>query len=173
MGISAGCVTEGRKAAFDQKLEHIENGKAILSGVAISASQAAEAGIKIAADGAKRDGMALLAFADVDFDDLLALRPELVEVNADVRQQLKTDALYAQYIERQAKDVESLRRDEAHVIPLDFDYAALTGLSAELQQKLVKARPTTLGQAGRVEGMTPAALTLILAKLRRDSRKRA
>lgn len=173
LGIELGIVSDARKSIYEAKAENIEHGKKALSDVQVSASEAAKAGIKIAADGAKRDGMALLAFADVAFEDLLKLRPELDAVNTDIRQQLKRDALYARYIERQAKDVENLRRDEAHTIPLNFDYAALTGLSAELQQKLAKARPNTLGQAGRVEGMTPAALTLILAKLRRDSRKRA
>lgn len=173
LGIELGIVSDARKSTYEAKAENIERGKKALSDVQVSASEAAKAGIKIAADGAKRDGMALLAFADVAFEDLLKLRPELDAVNTDIRQQLKRDALYARYIERQAKDVETLRRDEAHTIPLNFDYAALTGLSAELQQKLAKARPNTLGQAGRVEGMTPAALTLILAKLRRDSRKRA
>ena len=173
LGIEIGCVTDGRRELFQRKMEKIESGRSALASVRISASEAAKSGIKISADGAKRDGAALLAFTDVEFDDLLALRPELEVVAPEIRVQLKRDALYAQYIERQAKDVESLRRDEAHEIPLDFDYEALSGLSSELQQKLKATRPATLGQAGRVEGMTPAALTLILAKLRRSARKQA
>lgn len=173
IGIELGCVSGDRRAVFLKKMDHIEQGRSALAGIQISASEAAKAGIKISADGAKRDGAALLAFTDVEFGDLLALRPELECISPEIRVQLKRDALYAQYIERQAKDVESLRRDEAHEIPSDFDYEGLTGLSFELQQKLKATRPVTLGQAGRVEGMTPAALTLILAKLRQRARKRA
>lgn len=173
MGVDAGCVTDARRHTFLQKMDLIESGRNALNSVSVSASEAAKAGINISADGAKRSGAELLAFADVEFDDILSLRPELDSVDSRVRQQLKRDALYAQYIERQAKDVERLRKDEAHAIPLDFNYASLKGLSNELRQKLLKTRPGTLGQAGRVEGMTPAALTLILAKLRQGARKQA
>lgn len=173
IGIEIGCVSDQRKALFLKKMEYLALGRSALADVKIGASEAGKSGIKISADGAKRDGAALLAFTDVEFEDLLALRPELDSVAPEIRVQLKRDALYAQYIERQAKDVESLRRDEAHEIPSDFDYENLTGLSFELQQKLKTVRPVTLGQAGRVEGMTPAALTLILAKLRQSARKRA
>lgn len=173
LGIEAGCVSDDRREMFNTKMEQLNAGREALGGVSITASEAAKSGINISADGAKRDGLELLAFADVQFEDLLGLRPELGEVDANVRLQLKRDALYAQYIERQAKDVESLKRDEAHLIPSSFDYEGLTGLSNELRQKLLAARPSTLGQAGRVEGMTPAALTLILAKLRQTARKQA
>ncbi|CAN0591293.1 unnamed protein product [Ectocarpus sp. 12 AP-2014] len=173
IGINAGCVSERRKSQFLAKMEHIEAGRKLLGSVSITASEAAKSGINISADGAKRDALQLLAFADVNFADVLTLRPELEMVHEDIRLQLKRDALYAQYIERQAKDVEKLKRDEGHIIPSDFDYEALKGLSNELRQKLMLSRPDTLGQAGRVEGITPAALTLILAKLRQSTRKQA
>ena len=172
-GKEIGCVGEARAAAFGVKMEALASGKRQLESVEVSASEAAKSGIRIAADGQKRSAAALLAFADVDFSDLLSLRPELDEISPAIRDQLKRDALYAQYIERQKQDVENLRRDEAHAIPADFDYNALNGLSHELRQKLERSRPETLGQAGRVEGMTPAALTLILAKLRQRERKHA
>jgi tRNA uridine 5-carboxymethylaminomethyl modification enzyme len=172
-GIEIGCVGEGRAAMFDAKMDALASGRRQLECVEVSASEAAKSGIRIAADGQRRSAAALLAFADVDFPDLLSLRPELKEISSSIRDQLKRDALYAQYIERQRQDVENLRRDEAHAIPSDFDYSALNGLSHELRQKLEWARPETLGQAGRVEGMTPAALTLILAKLRQRARKHA
>jgi tRNA uridine 5-carboxymethylaminomethyl modification enzyme len=173
VGLKAGCVSFDRERRFEEKMEQIEIGRNALNAVQITASEAAKAGINISADGARRNGAELLAFADVQFKDVLALRPELDVVDESVRIQLKRDALYAQYIERQAKDVENLKRDEAHAIPSDFRYDALTGLSNELRQKLIAARPDTLGQAGRVEGVTPAALTLILAKLRQNARKQA
>ena len=151
----------------------IVKGRNRLADLSITASEAADAGVRIAADGQRRDGFSLLAFADVGFSTLVSLRPELSDIPTEIQDQLKRDALYAQYIQRQQKDVESLKKDEAQAIPEDFDYDQLTGLSHELRQKLLKTRPSTLGQAGRVEGMTPAALTLILAKLRQKERKQA
>jgi tRNA uridine 5-carboxymethylaminomethyl modification enzyme len=173
MGIGIGCVGPERGQAFEAKMEALAAGRARLNEVFISPAEAAEAGVRVATDGPKRSGYEILAFADVEFGVLEALRPELAVVPVEIQEQLKRDALYASYVERQAKDVESLRRDEAHEIPANFDYEKLTGLSNELRLKLSAVRPETLGQAGRVEGMTPAALTLILAKLRQNARKRA
>ncbi len=173
LGIDLGCVGKSRAEVFSRKMEQLDMARVRLDDLSISAQDAAARGIKIAADGRKRTGNELLSFADVSFDDVLAFHPELADVPDDIRAQLKRDALYAQYVERQARDVETLRRDEAHRIPGGFDFDALSGLSNELKQKLNRARPETLGQAGRVEGMTPAALTLILAKIRQDDRKRA
>ena len=170
-GIGLGCVGTARQAEFARKMDALESGKARLGRVRVSASEAADAGIRISRDGAARTGPELLAFADVGFEDLLALRPELSDIRAEIQEQLKRDSLYAQYVARQAKDVDNLRRDEAHAIPADFDYGILGGLSNELRQKLAAVRPETLGQAGRVEGMTPAALTLILARLRMAERR--
>lgn len=171
LGLSVGCVGERRRAAFNSKMEALEAGRVRLENLTVSASEAASQGVRIAKDGAKRNGLELLAFADVEFDTIKALRPEVSDIDADIQAQLKRDALYAQYVKRQAQDVESLRKDEAHAIPSDFDYEALTGLSHELKQKLAQVRPETLGQAGRVEGMTPAALTLLLARLRKGDRQ--
>ncbi len=171
LGLAAGCVGDTRKQAFERKMEALEAGRNQLSGLEISASEAADKGVRIARDGGKRSGLELLAFADVEFDVISGLRPEISDIPADIQLQLKRDALYAQYVKRQAQDVESLRKDEAQEIQPDFDYAGLTGLSHELKQKLMRVRPETLGQAGRVEGMTPAALTLLLARLRKGNRQ--
>ena len=173
LGVEMGCVGETRRHEFSQKIEAIEEGRAHLEAESVTANEAAASGIRIAADGQRLSCYSLLSFADVDFDAIVALRPELGGISAEIGQQLKNDALYAQYIARQARDVASLHRDEAHQIPLDFDYEALNGLSNELKQKLMAVRPETLGQAGRVEGMTPAALTLILARLRQRLRNSA
>ncbi|MXQ08249.1 tRNA uridine-5-carboxymethylaminomethyl(34) synthesis enzyme MnmG [Alphaproteobacteria bacterium GH1-50] len=173
LGISAGCVGSRRQELFENKMEALSAGKERLDSVTISSREAAGAGIKVSVDGPKRNGNDLLAFADVEFDTILAIWPDLAEIAPEIREQLKRDALYAQYIARQAKDVASLKKDEAQAIPTDFDYASLDGLSHELRQKLEKVRPATLGQAGRVEGMTPAGLTLILARLRRQARQSA
>ena len=171
-GAEIGCVSSERMAAFEAKSEQLAIGRHSLTGYSVSGKDVEKLGVRIAG-GRKRSAYDVLSFADVTFEDVAALDESLASIELEVGEQLKRDALYAHYIERQARDVASLRRDEAHEIPLEFDYSALVGLSNELQQKLTKVRPATLGQAGRVEGMTPAALTLILARLRKQMRRKA
>ncbi len=171
VGIDIGCVGTMRQDVFAAKMSALSSGRQRLDSIWISAPEAANAGIRIAEDGTKRSGTDLLSFADVEFADIAGLRPAIADISEEIQDQLKRDALYANYIERQRRDVEALRKDEAHPLPLDFDFDGLSGLSNELRQKLKKTRPATLGQAGRVEGMTPAALTLILARLRQRERR--
>ena len=106
------------------------------------------------------------------FDTLEKLNPCLADVDDTSREQIEKDALYANYIERQNRDVEMIKRDEAQTIPDEFDFNAIEGLSCELRSKLSQVRPDNLAQAGRIDGMTPAALTLILARLRRTKREK-
>ena len=108
----------------------------------------------------------------MDAARLAKVWPELAELDADIVRQVERDAIYAGFIERQSLDVAAMRRDEGLRIPEDLNYLGVAGLSNELQQKLTKVRPATLGQAGRIDGMTPAALALILAKIRHASAKR-
>ncbi len=173
IGLGVGCVGPARQSAFDQKMELIDRGRVSLQEITITASDASSQGIRISESGPARSALELLSFADTKFDDLIALAPELSLVDHEVRQQLKCDALYASYIERQKRDVAALKKDEGQAIPPDFDFVSLTGLSAELCAKLECVRPDTLAQAGRIEGMTPAALTLILARLKQNQRRRA
>ncbi len=173
VGLDLNCVRSGRRKMFSEKMDALSDVTARLNEATISASQAAASGVRISADGQKKSAYQLLSFVDVAFDKVQSLFPEFANVSRETGEQVKRDALYANYIERQAKDVQALRKDEGISIPADFDFAGLTGLSNELRQKLGKTRPETLGQAGRVEGMTPAALTLILAKLRKSDLKRA
>jgi tRNA uridine 5-carboxymethylaminomethyl modification enzyme len=107
-----------------------------------------------------------LAIEAVTWDTLLAIDPALAEIDSDIQDQLAKDALYANYIDRQKKDIEALRRDEAQVIPTGFEFASIEGLSNELKSKLDSVRPANLAQASRIDGMTPSALLLILSKLR-------
>ena len=172
LGLAIGCVGEKRREAFGRKMETLGSARAQLESQSYSPNQAAAAGIRIGQDGQRRSAFALLAFPDVGFDDILQLDPSLASLDAEVREQIARDAMYATYIDRQAVEVEALRRDESHEIPMDFDYRALSGLSFELTAKLERARPATLAQAGRIDGMTPAALKLILAAIRRKQRAR-
>ncbi|WP_369837175.1 tRNA uridine-5-carboxymethylaminomethyl(34) synthesis enzyme MnmG [Donghicola sp. XS_ASV15] len=170
LAIELGCASEERENLFASKMEKLESGKARLEGMTYTPREINNAGIKVNQDGARRSAYDLLAFPDFTFETLLNLDPTLEEIEPDIRRQLERDGLYAKYIARQEKDAEALRRDEGQAIPDDFDFSSLDGLSNELKLKLDLAKPETLGQAGRVEGMTPAALTLILAKLRRAKR---
>ncbi len=173
LGIDLGCVGPERKDAFAKKMDRLDLARARLTEKTWTASEAAKAGINVASDGARRNGFDLLSFPDVDFEMLVQLAPDIQDIDQTTREQLSRDATYSKYIERQKRDVEALRRDEAERIPEEFDFTSLSGLSNELTSKLTATRPATLAQAGRVEGMTPAALTLILAKLRQAKRRSA
>ncbi|RPE64717.1 tRNA uridine 5-carboxymethylaminomethyl modification enzyme [Pacificibacter maritimus] len=172
LGYSLGVVGEDRKAAFDEKMERLSRAREYLQSKTFSPKELLRGGIRVSADGNKRNAYEILAFPDVDFTNLIALDAKFGDVDPEIQSQLSCDALYANYIERQNRDVEKMKRDEAHSIPDDFDYTELRGLSNELRSKLILVRPQTIGQASRVEGMTPAASTLILAKLRQSSSKK-
>ena len=169
-GIELGCVSSERREAFNSKMERISAGRERLEEQSFTPKQLADIGLKVNQDGTRRTAFQLLSFPDVDFSVLLLLDGELALIDGDTRAQLAKDALYANYIERQNRDVELLKRDEAQGIPANFDYSSIPGLSNELRSKLSAARPANLGQAGRIDGMTPAALTLVMARLRQDRR---
>ncbi|MEL6517904.1 MAG: FAD-dependent oxidoreductase, partial [Pseudomonadota bacterium] len=173
MGLEIGCVGSERALAFARKEEALAKGRVAMGATTWSPQDLAAHGIRLSKDGTKRTAFELLALADVTVDTVLRLDPALADIQTDVLEQLARDALYANYIARQERDVEALARDEAHTIPESFDYTLLSGLSSEIIAKLTAARPQTLAQAGRIEGVTPAALTLILAKLRQAERKSA
>ncbi|WP_170593192.1 tRNA uridine-5-carboxymethylaminomethyl(34) synthesis enzyme MnmG [Ruegeria arenilitoris] len=169
-GLEIGCISDHRRLAFETKMEKLSAVKSVLTERTYTPKEIRAAGIEVNQDGNRRDGMAILAFPNVCFVDLVPLIQQLDDVDQDTRRQIERDALYANYIARQQRDVEAMKRDETHAIPADFDYSSLTGLSNELKQKLSAARPANIAQASRVEGVTPAALTLVLAKLRSSQR---
>ena len=173
MAKELGILSETRSASFSAKMERLERGRALMGDQSWSSHELSKAGITLSADGTRRTAFELLALPNVTLEQVATLDPRIGGLDVDVQAQLSREALYANYIARQARDVEALERDEHHEIPEDFDYSALGGLSAEIRQKLAVARPGTLAQAGRIEGMTPAALTLILAKLRQSRRQSA
>jgi len=165
-GIALGCVGPARAQAFETKQEALDTAKSRLHAFTQTPTQLQAAGVQVKQDGSRRDGYDLLAFPDIDFARLVTLEPTLADIPAPIRAQIEKDALYANYITRQEGDVAALRRDEAQKIPEDMNFETLSGLSNELKAKLTRVRPETLGQAGRIEGMTPAALTLILSRVR-------
>ncbi len=164
--IDLGCVNEDRRKSFFEKMAQLDAGRQSLSSMVIDASQARDIGIPVNEDGKKRTAYEFLALKDVTVETLVKLDQDLGQMSKATADQLKKEALYANYVERQNRDVEALKRDEAIRIPVDFDYASLSSLSNELKSKLTASRPQTISQASRLDGMTPAALTLIIAKLR-------
>ena len=172
VGIEVGCVSDRRRAAFEEKMGRLSAGRTRLEANSYTPRQLGEIGLKVNQDGSRRTGFQLLAFPDVDFQTLVRIDPAFDDIDSETRAQLEKDALYANYIERQMRDVEMMKRDEAQEIPQDFDFCSIEGLSNELKAKLNTARPGDLAQAGRIDGMTPAALTLILARLRQMKREK-
>ena len=169
-GLDLGCVGETRRAAFESKMEQLSSGRALMESLTLTPREAAAHGFAVNQDGARRSVFALLSFPDIALPDLEPIFPDLTALAPEISAQLAKDALYANYVARQERDVEAMKRDENWEIPADFDYSAMSGLSNELKLKLSRARPQTLGQAARVDSVTPAALTLILAKLRQIKR---
>lgn len=168
IGSNLGCVGEVRRELFSRKMEKLEEVRARMDTRQFTPKEINEAGIAVNQDGNRRTATDVLAFPDVAFEDILRLLPELETCEDSIRRQIERDALYANYIIRQKREIEALKRDEGYRIPSDFSYD-FEGLSNELRGKLEKSRPGTLAQAGRVDGMTPAALALILARLRRGA----
>ena len=134
-----------------------------MHGLAVTPNEAARHGLALNQDGQRRTAFQLLAHPDMDVTRLSRIWPELAEVPRGLAERVENEARYDVYLARQARDVDALRRDEAHRLPDTLDYAALGGLSAELSGKLAANRPATLGHASRIEGITPAALTLLAA----------
>ena len=172
-GRKVGCVGDARWEAFSQKLDALTSVKSALTDLSVTPKQAKSSGISVKEDGQRRNGMELLAFPNTSFDDVWSLVPDVGEVDAAISEQISKEALYFSYEQRQASEVAALAKDEDRLIPNEFDYRSLNGLSSEITSKLEKVRPTSLGQAKRIDGMTPAALTLILAHLKREERARA
>jgi len=167
-GIDIGCVGSARARHFKAKAEALSKARALLEALNLTPNEAARHGLKVNLDGMRRSAFDLLALPDVSVASLRVIWPELGAIAADTASQIEIDAKYAVYLGRQTKDIESFRRDEALLIPDDVDYAAMPGLSNEIRARLDLVRPQTMGQASRIEGMTPAAMTLLAAKLRRS-----
>ena len=173
LGLALGCIGSERQMAYDAKSKALADGLDLLNQLKTTPNEAARCGIEINQDGRRRTAFELLAFPGVDIQRLAAIWPEVARLAPAIASQLEIDARYRSYIDRQDEDVAVLRRDEATSIPVDFNYSAISSLSGELRQKLERHRPSSVAQAGRIEGMTPAALLLVLAHLKAASRRRS
>ena len=171
-GLALGCVGADRRAAFAGKCRALDEGRRLLESLTLTPNEASRHGLDINKDGRRRTAFELLAHPGIDLARLRGVWTELGAIGPAIAAQLEVDARYAAYVERQEADVVAFRKEEGVRIPADFDYTGLASLSAEVRQKLEALRPATLAQAGRMEGMTPAALMLLLAHLRRAPARR-
>ena len=171
-GEAIGCVGSERSQAFAAKTTALAEGLALLESLSLTPTEGAQVGLEINRDGRRRSAFELLAYPGVDMTRISVIWPEIASLEPGIAAQLEVDARYASYVKRQAEDVAILRRDEAVAIPLDFDFASLPGLSNEVKHKLAKYQPATIAQAAKIDGMTPAALLILLARLKKAGRRR-
>ncbi|HVV65391.1 MAG TPA: tRNA uridine-5-carboxymethylaminomethyl(34) synthesis enzyme MnmG [Rhizomicrobium sp.] len=170
-GLAAACVGSARALVFRRKMEALESARRRLNALGLTPNEAQRRGIAVRLDGARRSAAELLALPGVDFQVILDIWPEISGLDPMIVEQIEIDAQYAGYLSRQDADVVAFRRDESLALPASLDFAAIAGLSTEIRQKLERIRPATLGQASRIDGVTPAALTLLLAHVRSLARK--
>lgn len=166
-GIKLGLVSVQRKRVFQSKISSLEEAHSLLDGLSATPTQLAALGFNINQDGVRRCAKELLSYKGISRDALLPLWPELIQVPQKIMEQIEIDAHYRSYLERQELDVKAFRRDQVLAIPNDLDFSTLPGLSTEVSSKLEQARPATLAAAARISGVTPAALTALLAHVRR------
>ena len=169
--IALGCVSAERARKHRAKMTELDAARVMARAEAVTPSEAERHGISLRKDGQRRSAFELLSYPDIGLAEVAKIWPRFAELSPKVAEQLEIDAKYDVYLDRQAADVESYRRDESLILPEDLDYAALPGLSNEVRYKLQTHRPRTIGHAGRLDGITPAALTLLVAHLRRHGHK--
>lgn len=170
LGLEWGIVGRTRQVDFEKRLTELEQARALLRSLSVTPTEAIGRGLKLNQDGIRRTAFDVLSYPGQTLAELAQLWPELDRFGPKMVDRLENDARYAVYLDRQLKDIESFRRDEALSMPADMDYSDISGLSSELRNKLSLVKPRTLGQAGRIEGMTPAALTVLAARARRRNK---
>ncbi len=166
-GIAVGCVGAHRRRRHREKMAALAAARALARSVSLTPNEAARHGLALNKDGQRRSAFELLSHPNIGIEELKGIWPRLGELAPKIAEQLEIDAKYDVYLSRQAADIAAYRRDEGLELPAELDYAELRGLSNEVRQKLAALRPRTIGQAGRIDGITPAALTLLVAYLKR------
>ena len=166
-GIELGLVGVSRESKFKEKLAELERARKLANELTLTSSAAAKLGLKVNQDGKTRSALSLIAMPDVGLAQVVSIWPEIGALPAFAQEALEADALYSGYMDRQNVEIETLRREESFAIPTDIDYFAIPSLSMELRQKLNRVKPETLGQAQRIDGMTPAGLACLLSSIRK------
>jgi tRNA uridine 5-carboxymethylaminomethyl modification enzyme len=170
-GIALGCVGEARALRHGAKMAALDRAKVLAQSLTLTPNEAAKHGLSLNKDGQRRSAFELLAYPEIGWPEVGGIWPELSAIDPAIAVHLEIDAKYDVYLKRQTADVDAFRRDEGLVLS-DIDYSAVPGLSNEARSKLETSRPRTVGQAGRLDGMTPAALGILAAYLRREARRK-
>jgi len=170
-GIDLGCVGQARRLRHGAKMAALEAAKRLARSLTLTPNEAARHGLALNRDGQRRSAFELLAYPEIGWSEVRSIWPQLSAIDPDIATHLEIDAKYDVYLKRQLADVEAFRRDEGLVLG-EVDYSLVPGLSNEVRVKLQAARPWTVGQAGRIDGMTPAALGILAAYLRREARRK-
>ncbi|WP_343561284.1 tRNA uridine-5-carboxymethylaminomethyl(34) synthesis enzyme MnmG [Kiloniella sp. b19] len=168
-GLEIGCVGSVREESFKAKINRLKQGRALMASFSATPNELSKSGLSVNQDGQRRSAFELLRYPNISFDNLSSLWPELRDIDSETREQIEIDGLYAGYLERQEADIKAFRKDEGLLLPIDLDYSTVPSLSNEVQQKLQAARPETLGAAGRISGVTPAALVALLRFIKRKN----
>ena len=165
-GLEIGCVGRERKDIFVNKINRIKKARELFENQTYTPKTLSQNGISISQDGNRRTLMQVLAFPNVSYKDLFKLEPKLIKIDEETLKQIQKDATYVNYLDRQRKDIDTIKKDERVLIPMDLDYNSIQGLSTELKLKLSRARPKNMLQASNIDGITPAALMLVMAKIK-------
>lgn len=173
VGLKAGLVGRERQIQFGTREAAIRDGLDMAHSLTMTSGEAVRRGLKVNQDGLRRTALDLIGMPDIGWGGVVALWPQLAGLRADVVEALEAEALYSGYLQRQESDIAALRREDKMALPGGLDYTAMPSLSAELRQKLTAVQPATLGQAARIDGMTPAALAVILGHVKRKNRQNA
>ena len=169
-GIAIECIGAERAKRHTEKMAALSSARTMAQSLSLTPNEAEKHGLALNKDGQRRSAFELLAYPNIGIEDVAKIWPQLQGMSPKIAAQLEIEAKYDVYMQRQAADVESYRRDESFELPEEVDYSTLPGLSNEARQKLTSIRPRTIGQAGRIDGVTPAALTLLVAHARRRGR---
>ena len=173
LALRLGIIENNRKQIFEEKINKLSSARKIAGDLKLTSSQAKKYGLNVKQNGQVRTALDFLAYQNIETDDLLRIWPQFGDFDPEICMQLAYDARYSVYLDRQKKDVETMKKDAAYLIPPNFNYSAINSLSTELRIKLEKIKPHNLDQASRIDGMTPVALTLILARIRLNEQKRS
>jgi tRNA uridine 5-carboxymethylaminomethyl modification enzyme len=163
MAEDLGIVSTERSQRFNQDQQRLDMARTLAVAVSVTPTEAGRHGLEVNRDGVRRAAYDLLTYPGVDVAWLARLDPAFAQIDSKTAERLETEAKYAVYLDRQRAGVEQIRLEEGRLIPLDFDFCSISGLSNELKQKLVERRPRSVADAQRMEGMTPAALALVVA----------
>jgi tRNA uridine 5-carboxymethylaminomethyl modification enzyme len=171
LGIRIGAVQSERKRMFEEKQITIRNAESLLHSLSLTPNEAVPLGLVISKDGIRRDALELLSFPHVTWSSLEVIWPELTSLSPEVRFYWETEAQYAAYVQRQQKEIEHFQKEESLLLPESLDYASIPSLSNEIREKLARHRPQSLGAANRIPGITPAALAILAAYVRKSHKK--